>query len=94
MTPMMFPGIQHYMSQMGMGLATPPLPPIHNHMSIPRIPPEQSISMAQSPNQTVTFQPPPFNYQNQMQNPALSDQYARCMGYHLMQSATQVFISF
>ncbi|XP_054799914.1 transcription factor PIF4-like [Prosopis cineraria] len=87
MTPVMIPGIQHYMSQMDMGLATPSL---SNHMNIPRV--DQSISMSRAPNQTVTFKAPvlaPFNYQNHMQNPALSEQYARCMGYHLMQSASQ-----
>lgn len=90
MAPVMIPGIQHYMSQMGMGLTTPSL---SNHMSMPRVPLDQSISMSQAPNQTVTFQAPvlsPFNYQNHMQNQALSEQYARCMGYHLMQSASQV----
>ncbi|KAI9114562.1 hypothetical protein K1719_014260 [Acacia pycnantha] len=94
MAPVMIPGIQHYMSQMGMGLATPSL---SNHMNIPRVPLDQSISMSQAPNQTVTFQAPilgPFNYQNHMQNPCLSEQYARCMGYHLMQSASQSMNAF
>ncbi|XP_028798160.1 transcription factor PIF4 [Neltuma alba] len=89
MTPVMIPGIQHYMSQVGMGFATPS---VSNHMNIPRVPLDQSISMSQAPNQTVTFQAPvlgPLNYQNHMQNPALSEQYARCMGYHLMQSVSQ-----
>ncbi|KAI4308146.1 hypothetical protein L6164_031250 [Bauhinia variegata] len=92
MTPVMFPGIQHYMSQMSMGMAPPSLAPIQNMMHLPRVPLDQSISVAQTPNQTVMSQNPvmgPFNYQNQMQNPALSEQYARYMGYHLMQSASQ-----
>lgn len=93
MTPMMFPGIQHYMSQMGMGMATPPFPPIPNQMQLPRVPLDQSVLASQAPNQTLMCQNPilgPFNYQNQIQNPALSEQYARYMGYHLMQNASQV----
>ena len=97
MTPMMFPGIQHYMSQMGMGMAAPSMPPIHNPMNVPRVPLDQSLPVSQTPNQNLMCQTPvlnPFNYQNQMQNPALSEQYARYMGYHLMQSAPQVLFSF
>ncbi|XP_061342773.1 transcription factor PIF4-like isoform X2 [Gastrolobium bilobum] len=92
MTPMMFPGIQHYMSQMSMGMTAPSLPSIHHSMQLPRVPHDQSISVAQIPNQTVMSQNPvldAFNYQNQMQNPCLSEQYARYMAYHLMQSASQ-----
>lgn len=95
MAPMMFPGIQHYMSQMGMGMATPPFsPPMHNPMQLPRVSPlDQSASASQTPNhQALMCQNPilgAFNYQNQMQNPALSEQYARYMGYHLMQNASQ-----
>lgn len=94
MTPLMFPGIQHYMSQMSMGMATPSLPSIHNPMQLPRVTHDQSnsISVAQIPNQAVMCQNPVyggFNYQNQMQNQYLSEQYARYMGY-LMQSASQV----
>ncbi|TKY46721.1 Transcription factor PIF4 [Spatholobus suberectus] len=93
MAPMMFPGIQHYMSQMGMGMATPTFPPsIHNLMQLPRVPLDQSVSASQTPNQTLMCQNPilgAFNYQNQLQNPALSEQYARYMGYHLMQNAPQ-----
>ncbi|KAG4399827.1 hypothetical protein GLYMA_08G303900v4 [Glycine max] len=93
MAPIMFPGIQHYMSQMGMGMARPPFPPpIHNPMQLPRVPLDKSVSASQTPNQTLMCQNPilgAFNYQNQMQNPALSEQYVRYMGYHLMQNASQ-----
>ncbi|QCD79396.1 phytochrome-interacting factor 3 [Vigna unguiculata] len=92
MAPMMFPGIQHYMSQMGMGMATSPFPPIQNPMQLPRVPLDHPVSASQTPNQTLMCQNPilgAFNYQNQMQNPALSEQYARYMGYHLMQNASQ-----
>lgn len=96
MTPLIFPGIQQYMSQMGMGAAS--LPSIHNPMQLPmqlpKVPHDQAImSMAQIPNQNLMCQNQvlgAFNYQNQMQNPCLSEQYARYMGYHhLMQSASQ-----
>ncbi|KAK7300208.1 hypothetical protein RJT34_11047 [Clitoria ternatea] len=83
MAPMMFPGIQHYMSQMSMGMSAPSLPSIHN----PRQLPHDQIS-----NQTLMCQNPVlggFSYQNQIQNQCLSEQYARYMGYHLMQSASQ-----
>jgi len=96
MAPMMFPGIQHYMSQMGMGMATP-FPPMHNPMQLPRVPLDQSISASQTPNHPLMCQNPilgAFNYQNQMQNPALLEQYARYMGYHLMQNASQVIAFF
>ena len=65
-------------------------------MQLPRLPLDQSVSASQTPNQTLMSQNPilgAFNYHNQMQNPALSEQYARYMGYHLMQNASQV-ISF
>ncbi|XP_027369089.1 transcription factor PIF4-like isoform X2 [Abrus precatorius] len=92
MSPVMFPGIQHYMSQMNMGMAAPSLPSIHNPMQLPKVPNDQSMSMTQIPNQTLMCQNPvlgAFSYQNLMQNPYLSEQYARYMGYHLMQSASQ-----
>lgn len=92
MAPMMLPGYQHYMSQMGMGMTTPSFPPLQNPMQLPRMPLDPSVSSCQTPNQTLTSQNPvlgAFNYQNQMQNPALSEQYARYMGYHLMQNASQ-----
>ncbi|KAL1347892.1 hypothetical protein HN51_023904 [Arachis hypogaea] len=98
MTPVMFPGIQHYMSQMSaMGMAAasqPSLPSMQNPMQIPRMPLDQSnmpstvsVPHHQTPsNQALMCQNPvlgAFNYQNhQMQNPCLADQYARYMAYH------------
>lgn len=95
MAPMMFPGIQHYMSRMamGMGMAQPSMPSIHNSMQLPRVPiVDQSVSVAPTPNQPMMCQPQifnPMNYQNQMQNPALQEQYARLMGFHHMQPTSQ-----
>jgi len=95
MTPVMFPGIQHYMSQMGMGIGGPSLPSIHNPMPLPKLSHAQAMSVTQPqmPNQNLMCQNPvlgAFNYQNQMQNPCLSDQYARYIGYQLLHSASQV----
>ncbi|KAJ6709070.1 TRANSCRIPTION FACTOR PIF5 [Salix koriyanagi] len=88
--PMVFPGVQHFMSRMGMG--PPPLPSIQNPMHLPRVPlVDQSISMAPTQNQAVICQTPVLNsvnYQNQMQNPTFSDQYARFVGFQ-MQAASQ-----
>ncbi|KAG5250622.1 transcription factor PIF [Salix suchowensis] len=88
--PMVFPGVQHFMSRMGMG--PPPLPSIQNPMHLPRVPlVDQSISMAPTQNQSVICQTPVLNsvnYQNQMQNPTFSDQYARFVGFQ-MQAASQ-----
>ncbi|CAK7346627.1 unnamed protein product [Dovyalis caffra] len=88
MAPVVFPGMQHFMSRMGMGMGMgpPPLPSMQNPMHLPRVP-----LVDQSQNQAVICQNPvlnPVNYQNQMQNPAFSDQYARFMGFH-MQAASQ-----
>ena len=92
MAPMMFPGVQHFMSRMGMGMV-PPLPSMQNPMHLPRVPLiDQSISMAPTQNQAVICQNPVLNsvnYQNQMQNPTFSDQYARFVGFQ-MQAASQV----
>ncbi|KAA8526190.1 hypothetical protein F0562_008071 [Nyssa sinensis] len=93
MAPMMFPGIQHYMSRMGMGIGSPPLPSIHSAMHLPRVPVvDQAISMASTPNQAAMCQAPvlnPINYQTQLQNPNFSEQYARYIGFHPMQNASQ-----
>ncbi|KAL9395866.1 hypothetical protein Peur_010119 [Populus x canadensis] len=91
--PVMFPGVQHFMSRMGMGMGMgpPPLPSMQNPMHLPRVPlVDQSISMAPTQNQAVCQTPVlnPVSYQNQMQNPTFSDQHARFMGFH-MQAASQ-----
>ena len=96
MAPMMFPGIQHYMSRMGMGMGMGPpvLPTIHNPLHLSRVPVvDQSMSMAPSQNQAATCQTQqlnPVNYQHLMQNPTFSEQYARFLGFHHMQTASQV----
>ena len=83
MTPMMFPGMQHYMSRMGMAMHFPPRPP----------PPP--ITVAQSTDQLHQImcqaQAQAFNPLNYpMQTASFPDQYARFMGFHPMQTASQV----
>ncbi|KAL4598978.1 hypothetical protein ACB092_11G094200 [Castanea dentata] len=91
MAPMMFPGVQRYISLMGMGIGPPPMPSIHNPMHLQRVPPvDQSMSMVPPTNHAC--QTPVFNnvnYQNQMHNPSFSEKYARYMGFHHMQTVSQ-----
>lgn len=89
MAPMMFPAVQHYMSRMGMGMSPSPLPSIHNPMHLPRLP---LVDQSMAPNQAAMCQNPilnPVNFQNQIQNPNLAEQYARYFGFQHMQSASQ-----
>lgn len=102
MAPMMFPGMQHYMSRMGMGMGMgvgmgpPALPSMHNPMHLPRVPlVDQCMNVAPATNQAVMCQAPvlnPVDYHNQMQNPAFQEQYARLMGFHHMQTMSQVCV--
>lgn len=96
MTPMMFPGVQHYMSRMGMAMGPPALPSIHNPMHLPRVPvADQSMIASSTTDQSVLCQTPafnPINYQNQIQNASFQEQYARYMGFHPMQTVSQVCV--
>lgn len=97
MAPLMFPGVQHYVSRMGMGMGPPPLPSVTNPMHFSRVSlVDQSMSMTQAQNQAVMCQTSvlnPVNYQNQMQNSNFPDQYARYMGFHPMQANPQVLLN-
>lgn len=97
MAPMMFPGVQHYISRMGMGMGPSALPSMHNPMHLPRVPlVDQSITVSPTTNQPVLCQTPvlsPINFQNQMQNASFPEQYARFMGFHPMQTVSQVRVS-
>ncbi|KAK9012615.1 hypothetical protein V6N11_040657 [Hibiscus sabdariffa] len=75
MAPMMFPGIQHYMSRMGVGIGPPAMPCIHNPL-------QAATGQTQQLN--------PVNYQHHVQNPTFSDQYARFLGFQHMQNASQM----
>lgn len=98
MAPMMFPGIQRYIPLTGMGIGPPPMPCSHNPMHLQRVPPvDQSMSMAPSTNHALMCQTPVLNnvnYQNQMHNPSFSEKYSRYMGFHHMQTASQVHCSY
>lgn len=96
MAPMMFPGVQHYISRMNMGMGPSVLPSMHNPMHLTRVPLlDQSVAVSPTINQPVLCQSPvlnPINFQNQMQNALFPEQYARFMGFHPMQAVSQVHV--
>ncbi|KAF5732521.1 hypothetical protein HS088_TW17G00048 [Tripterygium wilfordii] len=94
MAPMVFPGVQHYLSRMSVGMGSPPFPSMQNPLHLSRVPlvDPQSISMAPAQNQAAMCQTPlfnPVNCQHQMQNPSFPDQYAQFMASHHLQTASQ-----
>ncbi|KAI3465576.1 hypothetical protein Pfo_022239 [Paulownia fortunei] len=98
MAQMMLPGMQHYMSRIGMGIGPPMLPPIQNLLRPSRLPlVDQAITIAPTPNQATIGQSlvwNPVNYQNQMQSPSVPEQYANYMGFHAMQNTSQLMNTF
>jgi phytochrome-interacting factor 4 len=81
MAPVMFPGVPHYISRMGMGIGPPPaMPSIHNPLHLQNQP-----VMCQTPVLN-----PVVNYQDQMHGSGFYEQYARYMRLHHMQTASQV----
>ncbi|XP_077220153.1 transcription factor PHYTOCHROME INTERACTING FACTOR-LIKE 13-like isoform X2 [Tasmannia lanceolata] len=93
MAPMMFPGVQHYISCMGMGMGQTPLPPIHGPVQLPRVPlVDQSMPSASMANHPPLCPPPvlsPINFQNQMQNTNFPEPYSHYVGFHPMQMTSQ-----
>ncbi|XP_009602219.1 transcription factor PIF4 [Nicotiana tabacum] len=94
MASMMFPGVQHYMSRMGMGMGPPTVPSIHNAMHLARLPLVDSAIPLNpaAPNQAAMCQNSMLNsvnYQRHLQNPNFQDQYASYMGFHPLQGASQ-----
>ncbi|XP_019193873.1 PREDICTED: transcription factor PIF4-like [Ipomoea nil] len=90
MASMMFPGMQHYMSRMGMGMVPPALP--NMHLPRPPLVDHAAATMASTQNQAALCQNSmlnPINYQNQLQNPNFAEQFASYMGFHPMQNASQ-----
>ena len=79
MAPVMFPGVHHYISRMGLGIGPPPMPSIHNPLHLQNQP-----MMCQTPVLN------PVNYQDQMHGSNFYEQYARYMRFHHMQTASQV----
>ncbi|PIA39869.1 hypothetical protein AQUCO_02600376v1 [Aquilegia coerulea] len=90
MAPMMFPGVQHYMSRMSMGMGTHhSLSSIHSPMQLPRVSlVDQSMTSTRLPNHPAMCPPVlnGVNFQNAMQNPDFSQPYGRHMGFHHMQT--------
>ncbi|KAL5731563.1 transcription factor [Ranunculus cassubicifolius] len=87
MAPMMFPGVQHYMSRMGMGMRAHPssLHSMHSPMQLPRVPlVHQTMSSAPLSNQSPMC-PPLLNGVN-FQNTDFSQAYSSHMGFHHMQN--------
>lgn len=86
---MMLPGMQHYMSRVGMGMGPQMLPGIHNFMRLTRLPlVDQATSV---PNQAPVGHNPmlnPVNYPNQMQSSSFQEQYANYMNFQSMQNAS------
>ncbi|XP_057955203.1 transcription factor PIF4 isoform X2 [Malania oleifera] len=93
MMPMMFPGIQQYMTQMGMRMSPAAFPSFHNPMHLPRVPlVDQPIPITATPNHATMFQTPvlnPMNHENHIRSPNFQEQYARYMGFHHLQSTSQ-----
>ncbi|XP_073107553.1 transcription factor PIF4 isoform X2 [Elaeis guineensis] len=93
MAPMMFPGVQQYMSRMGMGVGHASMPSIHGPVQLPQVPfVNQSIASASTANQRPLCPSPALNavnLPNQMQNVHPPETYARYLGLHPMQSPTQ-----
>ncbi|KAL8478126.1 hypothetical protein ACS0TY_030136 [Phlomoides rotata] len=89
MTPMMLPGMQHYMSRVGMGIVPPMLPTIQNLMRLSKFPlVDQAIIIAPTTNLTPVGQ---VHYQNQMQNSSFQQQYANFMGFPNTSQPTNMF---
>lgn len=94
--PMMFPGVQQYIPQMGMGLAHAPMPSIPSMPSpinFPRVPlVTQFMPSATTSNYTSMCPPAALNqvsFQPPVQNVHLPDPYARYLGFHHMQPSPQ-----
>lgn len=94
MAPMIFPGVQQYMSRMRMGMGmgmgmVPSIPNVPMHLLRMPMQVDQQINMQ---NQAAIHQNPvlnPVNYQSQMQNSKFHDQYANYMAFHQLQNASQ-----
>ncbi|XP_008776593.2 transcription factor PHYTOCHROME INTERACTING FACTOR-LIKE 13-like isoform X2 [Phoenix dactylifera] len=93
MGPMMFPGVQQYMSRMGMGVGHASMPSMHGPVQLPQVPfVNQSIASASTANQRPPCPSPALNavnFPNQMQNVHPPEMYARYLGLHHMQPPSQ-----
>lgn len=97
MGPMMFPGVQQYMSRLGMGVGHASMPSMHGPVQLPQVPfVNQSIASASTANQRPPCPSPALNavnFPNQMQNVHPPEMYARYLGLHHMQPPSQVRLS-
>lgn len=88
--PMMFPGMQPYVSPVGIAVGTHPLASVQNmHLAQVPVVDHQAMSMAPT-DQNAMCQAPALNtvnFQNQMQNQSLPEQLVRYMGMHQLQAA-------
>ncbi|KAK4743660.1 hypothetical protein SAY87_009972 [Trapa incisa] len=89
-TPMLFPGMQSYMSPMGIAMGAHSLASVQN-MCPARVPVVDHQAMSMTPmNQNALPQVPSLNavnFQNQMQNQSLPEQFVRYMGMQQLQAA-------
>lgn len=88
MASMMFPGVQQYLSGMGMGMGHASVPALHGGVQLPRVPfVNQPAAAAPSVSQTSIFPSPAINavnFPNQMPNIPLPESYARYLSMHMM----------
>ncbi|KAG9439630.1 hypothetical protein H6P81_019795 [Aristolochia fimbriata] len=89
MAPMMYPSLQHYMSQMGMAMGSTPVPSANGHVQLPRVPIFDQ-PMASAPTSTQSAQCPSsvlnsVNFQNQIQNPNVPESFPQYLRFHPMQ---------
>ncbi|XP_068656729.1 transcription factor PIF5-like isoform X2 [Aristolochia californica] len=89
MAPMMYPGLQHYISQMGMAMGSTPVPSVHGHVQLPRVPIfDQSIASAPTTPQPTQCPSPvlnSINFQNQIRNPNLPESFSPYLRFHPVQ---------
>ncbi|XP_028550193.1 transcription factor PHYTOCHROME INTERACTING FACTOR-LIKE 13 isoform X3 [Dendrobium catenatum] len=85
MAPMMFPGVQQYMSRMGIGMGHPPFPPIQNPLQLPgSTVTNDSIQSISMPNQQLSFPSTGINLlnvPNQLPNIHLPVPFSHCLGF-------------
>lgn len=88
MASMMLPGVQQYISGIGMGMGHVSMPAIPNAVQLPRVSiANQSVTPTFSSNQTTTFPSPAtssVNCLNQLQNHRLPESYSRYLSMHMM----------
>uniref|UniRef100_A0A1D1Z2G2 Uncharacterized protein n=1 Tax=Anthurium amnicola TaxID=1678845 RepID=A0A1D1Z2G2_9ARAE len=88
----MFPGVQHYMSPMGIGMGHGAMPSVHGPIPFPRVPlVSQSMPSNPTVGQASVFPPfaSPVNFQNQIQSAYMPESYTHYLGLNRMQPSPQ-----